>query len=277
MKNNTELVEEALDEYLTEIVNLLSSEVVIDRSFEDVTKLIPSYEDDSVLHQNDIVYLAKKIEIHKLRTEPKLSYGLIERAADGPLIFYKDQGEINFNSNFYKFARLVTQVAVIMARADKFIADEELNIIKNIIWKLEGISNRERVFLLAKAKYLLIIDTAYDESYRDYIRIALSKENTIKKMELLSNVAKKELLEIAKDIAIADGFLHQSELAFIKEIYRVMGLSVRSAQRDVEDHAKLKFINLKHQGQQISDLFEDEVYEEIEDVLGDLLSDFEDL
>jgi len=277
MKNDNKLNEAALDEYLDEVVILLRSEIVVTRSFENVARLITSFEADSALHQNDIQFLSKKLQAHKLRTEPKLSVGFIERAIDAPLLFYKDEGEINFNSNFYKFARMVTQVAVIMARADNVIAEEELDAIEMLLWKVKGITNRERTFLLAKAKYLLIIDNAYDEQYRDYIRIALSKENTIQKMNLLSLAAKKELLEVAKDIAIADSFLHQSELAFIKELYRVMGLPVRSAKKDIEEHAKNKFINLEHESQQVSDMFEDEVFDEIEDLLGELLEDFEGL
>ncbi len=262
-----------LDEYLAEIARLLDSEIIIDRSFESVARLIPTYETDSVLHQNDIKFLAKRLGTHGLRTEPKLSSGFVERAVDAPLFFYKDLGEIDFNSKLYKFARLVTQVAVIMARADHVVVEEELNTIQRIIWKIKGISHGEKVFLLAKAKYLLVIGDAYDEKYRDYIRIALSKENALEKMRLLSNTGQREILNVAKDIAIADGFLCYGELKFIKDMYHMMELPLRRARKDIEEHAENQLISLKHEGQE-ADMFGGEISDEVENVLGDLFEDF---
>jgi tellurite resistance protein len=276
MDVESKILDETIDLFLAEVSSQLVNQVVIDKSFEDIAPLIPTYVSDSALHQEDIEYFAKKLADHSLRTEPQLSQGHIERSVDSPIIFYKDEGNINFGSKFYKYGRLVTQVAVVMARADSNVHKEELNTIKQILWSIEGISSRERVFLLAKAKYLLVINRAYDERYQDYVRIALSKENTINKMESLSDAAKKNLLEIAKDIAIADGFLHHKELLFIKEMYRVIGLSVRSAKTDIEEHARKKFITLEQESHQVSDLFEGAAFEEIDDVLGDLLADFGD-
>ena len=267
---------DSLEDYIGAVSVELNTQKVVLKLFSDLSSKIPIYTGRDFLQKEELCFLAEKIEAANLCTMPKISQGNIERGIDSPLLFYPNLGEVNFDSQFYKYARLVVQISVVMARADNQVDISEAEEVERLIWRQKGIGEKERLFLLAKAKYFLAIEGAYDERYRDYVKIALSQKTTIKKMEELSDSAKRSLLEVAKEIAVADGYLDQKELNFIKDIYRIMGLSVRSAKKDVEDYAKARYINLDTASNKTIDLFENDIFEELDDVLGDLLSDFED-
>lgn len=272
-------IEESLDslnDYLEGVFGELDSKPIVEKIFSELALKLPTYTSDGVLHHDDIEYLANAIDNMGLRTEPKLSHGYIERGIDAPIIFYLNKGDVNFDSMFYKYARLVVQVAVIMARADREVDSEEILSIETLIFKQKGVTNQEKMFLLAKAKYLLSIDGAYDEQYRDYVKIALSKQSTIKKIEELSDNAKLSLLEVAKEVAVADGYLDIKELKFIQEIYRLLGVHARKAKKDIEEFAKSRYITLESVTDKMAFSFDEETIDEIDDVIGDLLSDFDE-
>ncbi len=274
---DTDILQGVLNEYIKCIVDELNSVSIVEKSFGDLALKLPTYTADGVLHRDDIEYLARTIGGFGLSTEPKLSLGFIERGIDAPIIFYLDKGEVHFDSSSYKYARIVVQVAVIMARADKEVDSEEVNSIDTLIWKQKGITNQEKIFLQAKAKYLLAIDGAYDEQYRDYMKIALNKQSTIKKMEGLSESAILGLLEVAKEVAVADGHLDLKELGFIQDIYRVLGVHARKAKKDIESFAKSRYIDLEKESCKTGSLFDEQIFDEIDDVVGDLLADFDEL
>ncbi len=270
-----EIISEGLEEYLQAVVTELSNSMVVVKKFDEIAIKLPSYMSDGVLHRKDIEELVKSIEFAGLSTEPKLSSGFIERGVDTPLILYLNEGVIDLTSSFYKHARLVVQVAVIMARADRDVDDEEIKSIEGLILKQKGINKHEQAALLAKAKYFLAVEGAYDEKYRDYVKLALSKESSINKMSNLSSSAKHSLLEVAKEVAIADGYLDRKELVFIQEIYRVLELPVRKAKKDIEDYAKARYVNLTTVDDKYKEYIDENVLVEIDDVLGELLSDFD--
>jgi tellurite resistance protein len=262
-----------LTEYLNCIVDELNSKLVVERVFGEVALFLPTYTSDGVLHRDDIGYLVSFINKFGLRTEPKLSKGFIERGIGTPLIFYMEKGEINFNSQSFKYARIVVQVAVVMAKTDKEVDKKESKCIENIILNLKKITSQEKAFLLAKARYLLAIDSIHDEFYGDYVKIALNQQSTIKKLEGLSENAILKLLEVAKEIAVADGRLDYKELSFIQDIYRVLGIHARKAKKDIEEFAKSKYMLLKDTSVETID---NQIFDELDDIVGDLLLEFDE-
>ena len=94
----------------------------------------------------------------------------------------------------------------------------------------------------------------------------------MERIQELNPVTAGRLLTIAKDVAIADGFIHRSELIFLQDMYRVLGLPARSARSDLETYANEKFIDLKSRG--IVEYPTEDQLDEVDDLLGDLILDF---
>lgn len=273
MTNNYDS-QEKLDVYLQGLQEKLESLDVIELHFEDFTNYLPFYEGDFEIDKESISYLSKKFKENYLDSEPRIRSGIIKRAIDSPIILYKGDGSLSYKSPGYRNGLLMVRMAVIMSKVDGKIADDEITAIKKLIWDMSFLSLMEKRGLYAKAIYFISSGQKYDERARDYIRAALCRDTLIEKIPDLSSGSARRLIEIAKCIAVADGFLERSELSLLQDMYRALGLPVRSAKSDLEKCAADKYIQIKSRDKK--DLVSEKELDEMDDILGDLLLDFDD-
>lgn len=263
-----------IDGYLEMIQSKIEKEDVIELSFEDFTDYIPYYDGEFEVNKESISYLAKKLTEHYLDSEPRIRKGFVKRAIDTPILLYKGDGSLNCKSSIYRNGLLMVRIAVIMAKVDGQTADEEIKAIKKLIWDMGVLSLMEKRALYAKAIYLLSSGQKYDEHARDYVRAALDRETLIEKIPELSSGVANRILEISKEVAVADGFLERSELRFLQDIYSALGLSPRSAKPDLEKYAAEKYMDIK--SRDTRDIIPEKDLDEMDDILGDLLLDFDE-
>ena len=113
-----------------------------------------------------------------------------------------------------------------------------------------------------------------DAHGRDYKKMVVDRSQLVEKIPDLSKSAANALLRVAQDIAIADGFLDRQELTFLQDIYRAFGWSVRGAKFDLKKHAETKHIDMEDYSS--SKLIPEAELDEFDNVLGDLLFDYDD-
>ena len=263
-------------ELLNKIQKWLEIHKFIELRFEDFTQHIPLHSGEEELSQESIKYLSNKLEEYHFESEPRIRQGFIKRKIYSPIFVYKKIGSIVSSSDNYKHGLLMVRIAVIMTKADGSIDDHERKSIENLIWDMGFLSETEKVSLFVKASYFMATDRIYDKQARQHIKIILNHDGFIEKLEDLNSSSQNTLLKVAKDIAIADGFLEKGELTLLQDMYRVMGLSARSAKTDLEKYAAKEYIDLKSKTSiNNNEAISNSEFEEFDDVLGDLLIEFD--
>lgn len=267
---------DGLSEFLIKIQKWLEIHKFIELRFEDFTKHIPIHSGEDDLSQESVKYLSNKLIEYHLESEPRIRQGFIKHKIYSPIFVYK-AGTIIPSSDNYKHGLLMVRVAVIMTKVDGSIDDIEIKSIEDLIWDMGFLSETEKLSLFVKASYFLATDRIYDKQERQHIKIILSHDGFIKKLADLNSSSQNTLLKVAQDIAIADGFLEKGELSLLQDMYRVMGLSARSAKTDLEKYAAKEYIDLKLKTSiNNTEIISDTEFEEFDDVLGDLLMEFDD-
>ena len=266
--------QDGISDYLKQIYEQLDSQDVVELRFDNFIEFLPSYNGEDEINKESIVYLSAQFQSHSLDSEPRIRQGFIKHELESPIFIYKSVGSFDPHSNGYRNGLLMVRVAAIMACIDSVIDEEEIIIIRNLIWDMNYLSMTEKNALYAKVKYLLAIDKEFDERARDYISIFLDRDRLIEKIPELSQPVSKALLQVAQDIALADGFLERGELRLLQDIYRALGLSAHSTRTDLEKYAAEQYIDIKTR--KSSSIMAEEELDEIYDVLGDMLMDFDD-
>ncbi len=268
---------DSISKLIKEILVTLEEEKYIELSFEDFAQYVPSYFGEEVISKDIIKTISKLLKYNSLDSEPRIRQGFINHKAFSPIFIYKKIGSIDTSSDNYKHGLLMVRIAVIMTKADGSIDDHERKSIEKLIWNMGFLSETERVSLYVKASYFMATDRIYDKQARQHIKIILNQSGFIEKLEELNTSSQNTLLKVAKDIAIADGFLEKGELTLLQDMYRVMGLSARSAKTDLERHAAKEYIDLKSKTSFNNiEAISDTEFEDFDDVLGDLLMEFDD-
>jgi hypothetical protein len=265
----------SLQEVLGGIIGQLETQEIVEMSFVDFIEFIPTYSGGPELDTTDLQILAEAFQENGLISQPHVKGGFVERGIGSPIYIYMDQGVIDHDSGNYRYARLLVQTAVIVARLDRVIADEELTHIVRIISDLDFLSSKERIQLLAMASYFLKVSSAVGggEQARAYLRVGLSKDLALQRMESLSSPARSALIEIMKDVVTSDGIIQKAEVGFLQDVYRSFGLPARSVKPDLEAYAQKHHIRLSREELRVVEV---EILDEIDDVLGGLISDFDD-
>ncbi|MDB4542409.1 TerB family tellurite resistance protein, partial [Pseudomonadales bacterium] len=153
------------------------------------------------------------------------------------------------------------------------VDQSEMARIKSLIWSVDGLNQRQRVLLLAKAHYWSCIGVAHDEYDGHYVKAALSTDLAAQKIVALSTAARLKMLDVAKDIAISDGEIHVNEMNVVKKLYKALDIPIRHAKRDVESYAKLIHMDIRFEKNKLDE--DDVALEEINDFLGDILKEYE--
>ena len=161
-----------------------------------------------------------------------------------------------------------------MTLVDRNVEESEIHAIKAIIWDMHFLSSCEKKALYAKAKYIIDAGNELGTQGARHKKLLLNRDAIIERISELSSSASTVILSVAKEIAIADNKLEQSETNLLKELYRALEMNVRSVTKDLQEYAKNKNVVLKSQPKNV--MITESQIEEIEDVLGDLLFDFED-
>ena len=264
--------------FLKQIHIQLDSEDFIKIKFEDFLEFLPNIEKTDVLDKDSISYISDYLHKELLESEPKINRGFVERHVESPIYLFKNTGPFDHTAIRYKQGLLMVRMAVIMAFADGSVSEDELLTIKEVIWDMDWLSSMEKRSLFAKANYLITPGLAIDERTATYNKISLNREILVKKVSELSQKSASFIIQVAQDVAIADGFLDKGEISLLQDIYRVLEMSVRSVQGDLTRHAAKKHLyvtsgSVKNRNE---DLIPETEMGEIEDVLGDLLLDFDE-
>jgi hypothetical protein len=211
-----------------------------------------------------------------LETHPRIRDGFINLGLESPLLLFSAHGDFDHKSENYRYGLLLVQVAVIFARIDGHIADLEISQIERMLVGLSFLSKREKTELTAQAHYYLSISASVggSEQVRKHIRVCLSKDFALKRMSLLSDAAKSTLIEVAKSVVTADGIIQKNEVEFLQDMYREFGKSARSVRPELERFANEHYIPIHNEN--IRDNIETEILEEIDDLLGGLISEFDE-
>ncbi|MBJ2138200.1 TerB family tellurite resistance protein [Paraglaciecola chathamensis] len=175
-----------------------------------------------------------------------------------PLVIFKKSTPLNRQNSNVKYALLVGKIAAAMAKVDGNIDHEEIFQIREDIYKLSFLSDSE--------KYRVFIRSIYA------LQQNLSKDTIINSFALLSDKAKKQALNIAKDIAIADHHINRHERLFLYEFYRLCDLPTNTVDRDLKEHARTKNVVLENNSSKnvtVTDLII-----EMDDSFDQMLSEF---
>lgn len=268
-KNLTEL-----EEVLVGLAEQLESNEVIKLYFEDFAKLIPSYRGDFELDSEAIRYLSEHFQKFSIESEPRVRRGIFKRQISSPIYIYKSLEEIDHLSLSYKHGLLVVRMAALMALVDRNVEESEVHTIRAMIWEMQFLSSCEKRALYAKAKYIIDAGNELGSHGIKHKKLLLNRNAIIERLSQLSISASTVILDVAKEVAIADNKLEQSETNLLRELYRALGMNVRSVNKDLQEYAKSKNVVIKNQTK--NGLITESQIEEIEDVLGELLLDFED-
>jgi len=264
----------AINRLLENVLERLKDEQVVRHQFADLAAVIPEADDSYELEPSTVRFISESLTSHELDSEPRIRRGLVKRALDSPIIMYKSDGLKSSDSNAYKNALLLVRMAVLMAKVDGQASEEELETIKALIWNLGYLVPSQKCALYAKAMYLMDSGQKYDVRARDYVRLVLNRESIVSSLENISPTAANTMIEVAKAIAIADGFVDRSELVLLQDLYKVQGKSARSTKADLDRYAREQFVEIKQRDE--STFVSNDELHEAEDILGDILLDFDD-
>ena len=260
--------------YIEQIKFRLQTEDYLKLSFGEFIDYLPVLQSGNELEQEAIIYLAEIFHQNGLSSEPRIGHGLIKRTLDSPLYIYSNPGSLDIHSVSYRQGVLMLRMAVLMSKVDGAVDDTEALVTLNFVRKMNYLTKIEKGALLAKANYFLDSGQKYDEPSREYIRLALNKENLIFKLPEMSKTASSIVLKIAKDIAIADGHIGRSELILLQDMYKALNMSARSVKSDLEKYAQKNYMEIKFWNK--DNLIQDKEFDEIDDVLGSILDDFDE-
>lgn len=265
-----------LEKQITGIRLKLDSNDLIEMSLSDFVAHIPGYSGECDLTPSDLKILAEAFGRKGIISQPRIHGSYVSRGIGSPVILFLDKGKFDHKAENYRYGLLLIQVAVIFARIDGNVDDREILQIRRLVSSLDFLSNREKIELAATALYFLSASTGVggSEQVRDYLKVGLSKKLAVSRMASLSGTAKLTLIEVAKGVITADGMLQQFEIDFLQDIYKEFGMSARSVRPQLEKYAAKNHIMLPSRN---SKNFEPDILDEMDDVLGDLISDFDEV
>tara|TARA_B100000795_G_scaffold258618_1_gene232830 strand:- start:5126 stop:5956 length:831 start_codon:yes stop_codon:yes gene_type:complete len=264
--------------FLKKIKTLLETEDLVKVKFEDFVKFLPEVEQTGVLDKRSIIYIAEHLKAEQLNTEPKISQGYVSRHVESPLYIFKQEDIFDHSSLGYKQALLMVRMAVIMAFADGSTDDGEILTIKEVIWDIHWLSTSEKISLLAKASYLIEPGLEIDDRTALYSKTSLSKTLLLQSLIKLDTESAKQIIHVAKDVAVSDKFLAKGEITLLQDMYRVLEMSVRSVEKDLVNHAAKNHEYVSRHSNKREDelLIEEPDINLTADILDDLISEFED-
>jgi len=268
--------EKEAEDFLATKLSILGDNDLLKLKLGDFAKFLPEEESPDSISKEAVAFLAKLFESLGVQTEPRLRKGIVQRSFSNPIFLYRCSGDFDHSTQHFKQGLLMVRLAVITALSDGDAADDELEEIKKIIWGQNIFSLPEKKSLYAKASYLMLHDYEEDERGRDYRRKFLSKTSFLEKFAELEAFHALRMLELAKDIVIADHFLDRGELKLLQEMYKIVGLSARSTESDLLKYANEKHILLETFRAKISETSGDNDNDDFGDVLGELLAEFDD-
>ena len=132
-----EFLSGSIDSFLESLVTILDKKLVACFPLKVLAGRIEGGASDGIIEGKSAQLLADKLSEYCLTSEPKIAQGFISRSVDSIVAIYKEEGDIDRGSYFYKYGRLLVQVSVIMARADSVIEDSEIERIKSLLWSVE--------------------------------------------------------------------------------------------------------------------------------------------
>ena len=228
--------------------------------FGDFSELLPSYEGAVHLCKESQEELAAFFEAHSLASIPQVHRGTVVRTLSSPIVIFPDSGLTDKSSESFRYASLVTKVAAVMAKSDSVVSEEESSRVLARVDGLPYLTANQKLYLKAQSLYLLSSGTR-----RDLL---------IGKVSEASPALKSTIVEVAMDIAIADGVLEEAEVGFLQDLYRAFDMDARSARKDLEKYAREHYVVLEKRSEATVHL-SDSTIDEFDDVLGDLLTEFE--
>jgi len=271
----SEVENRTLRHVIEELVCGLSEADILQVKLGDFVEYVPMYAGGAELIPESIQYIASALVESGVSSEPRIRKGILSRSIDSPIFIYKSgSDDIDHHASGYRHGLLVVRVAAIMARADGSSSDEEIGKIEKLVWDMNYLSSLEKRALFAKANHFLSLEYESGGRAREFIMLALNRKALLDKIPEMSVSTSASLLKVAKDIAIADGYLDRGELKLLQEMYRALGLSARGTKRDLEAYAKEQYVSLISQTS--VDVIPEVELDEIDNILGDLFIDFDE-
>ena len=266
-----------LQKYFDGILTELSQQKIVAREFGDFAGFLPSYDGGLELTKEDLEYLSEVFERYQIGSQPRVKRGVVRRGIDAPIYLYEARGVFDHASETYRYAQVVVQIAVIMARIDGVISAEEVDGVTKLVSRLNFLNNREKIALTAHARFLMhtSIGVGGGEQTRSHLKIGINREYIVEKIKKMSPTAQEKFRQVAIEIAVADEVLDSHEVSFLQDIYRAIGMSARGVKSDLEKYAKVNHIDLKAGSDKAAE-FDENSLEEIGHLLNDLIIDFED-
>ncbi|MBE8232407.1 MAG: TerB family tellurite resistance protein [Endozoicomonadaceae bacterium] len=221
----------------------------IDFDFETTAGLI---EFNELLNNSDLECLPKIVNG---------SVANIEKSLNAiPIVIFNKGSRLKRNNSDIRYALLVGKIAAAMAKVDGEVNQEEIQQIRQDIYTLSFLSESE--------KYRVFIRSVYALHQKS------SKEEIMQDFALLSTKAKKQALNIAKDIVIADHYINRNERLFLYEFYRLSDLPTNTVYRDLRTHAKNKNVVLESNDLRTKEA-EPDLVVELDDSFDQMLAEFE--
>jgi len=178
--------------------------------------------------------------------------------SDSVLVIHKKLPYLDKKDNNVKYALLLGRVAAAMARADGEIDDDEVSRIKTSIYEMKS--------LALDQKYLVYARTLY------WLKNHASSARLIESFAGLTNKAQGVVIDVAKAVAVANGYIDSGEVNFMRQLYESASISTKTLKRDIELYAQKHGVYLVKK--RAIDTFELEV-PELDDSLDVLLDEFD--
>ena len=177
---------------------------------------------------------------------------------DSVLLIHKRLPYLDKKDNNVKYALLLGRVAAAMARADGEIDDDEISRIKASIYEIKS--------LTLDQKYLVYARTLY------WLKNHASSARLIESFEVLTDKAQEVVIEVAKAVAVANGYIDSGEVKFMRQLYEAASMPTKTLKRDIEKYAQQHNVYLVKK--RPIETFEIEV-PELDDSLDVLLDEFD--
>ncbi|HCH2708211.1 TPA: hypothetical protein NKT40_001058 [Vibrio parahaemolyticus] len=210
---------------------------------------------------------SEALALNKIQMLPKIvsstkgySVACVSKSlSDKTLIFSHPHHPIDKSKRHIKRALLTARIATTMAKVDGFIEQAEIDSLRIMIYSLAYLSESDKYAIFIRGVYFLQQGFRQDDLL-----------NSFKKYEFF---AQKEILEVAKTIAVSDGKIDSSEKFFLRHLYKACGLPTNSLASDLKLHAKkcgIEINSRREQSQTVQDIDVDE-YSVLESLIDDFL------
>ena len=142
---------------------------------------------------------------------------------DSIVVVHKKMPYLDKKDNNIKYALLLGRVAAAMARADGEVDDDEISKIKASIYDINSLTLEQKHLVYARTLY--------------WLKNHASSAGLIDSFEVLTDKAQEIVIDVAKAVAVANGYIENGEVKFMYQLYKGAYKSTKTLKKDIANYA----------------------------------------